>query len=73
MESQTINQKMKLTCIAIILSLLGKIALYESIYITYKYEVYKYDVLCYIFFNAILRAFSLPNSVQNYTLKYLLK
>ena len=42
MPSQTINEKMKcLIYIAVIQCLLGKIVLYESVYITYKYEVYK--------------------------------
>lgn len=41
MESQTTNQKMKLMYIAVILCLNGKMLLYESVYITYKYGVYK--------------------------------
>lgn len=73
MESQTTNQKMKLMYIAVILCLNGKMLLYESVYITYKYEVYKYDVFCNNFFNNVLRAFFLTINMQNYTLKYLLK
>ena len=42
MKSQAINQKMKcLMYIAVIQCLLGKIVLYESVYITCKYELYK--------------------------------
>ena len=73
MESQTTNQKMKLMYIAVILCLNGKMLLYESVYITYKYGVYKYDVFCNNFFNTVLKAFFLTINMQNYTLKYLLK
>ena len=39
--------------IAVTQCLLGKIMLYESVYITDKYEVYKYNVLCKNFFNTV--------------------
>ena len=67
MESQAIHKKMKcLMYIAVIQFILGKIVLYENVYITYKYEVYKYDVLCNNFFSTVLRAFFFRISVQNY-------
>ena len=72
-QSHIINQKMKLMYITVILCLLGKIVLYETVYITYKYEIHEYDVLCNNFFSTVLRMFFLLNSVKNYTLKYLLK
>ena len=59
MESQAIHKKMKcLMYIAVIQFILGKIVLYESVYITYKYEVYKYDVLCKTFSALYLGLFS---------------
>ena len=74
MESQTIKEKMKcLMYIALIQSLLGKILLYESVYIAYKYEVFEYNVLRNNFFHSVLRVIILPVSTQNYTLKYSIK
>ena len=63
-ENQIFNQKIKLMYIAVILCLLGKIVLYEIVYIAYKYEIHEYDVLCNKFFNTVLRVFFLLISVN---------
>ena len=75
MEIQTINQKMKcLMYIAVIQCLLGKQCdMKVCMLLTYKYEVYKHDVLWNKFLNTVLSASFLPTSVQSYTFKYLIE
>ena len=52
MKSQEVNQKAKyLMSIAVIQCLFGKTVLHENVYITYKYEVYKYEYFIKIVLN----------------------